>query len=182
MEALHDWHEFYFMLGSSAAALVALLFVAISVGIGFFDRGNVTATRTFISSIVVHFSCVLFVAAMALVPGHAPNLVAIVLLAAGVVGAIVALISSVNIFREPEPIGLEIIDYFAYGIVPLIAYCKIIVAALTLRAHWEWGPELLATGVLLLLLINIRNAWDTVLTVVRRQTAREKAKRGKRKR
>lgn len=35
----------------------------------------------------------------------------------------------------------------------------------------------MAAGLLLLLLINIRNAWDLVLTVVRLQGAREKRKR-----
>ena len=35
---LDGWHEFYILLGTAAAALVALLFVAVSIGAGFFSR------------------------------------------------------------------------------------------------------------------------------------------------
>src|SRR5947208_695474 len=31
----HDWHDFYMLLGTSSAALVALLFVAVSIGASF---------------------------------------------------------------------------------------------------------------------------------------------------
>jgi hypothetical protein len=34
-EVLKDWHEFYLLTGTAAAALVALLFVAASFGAGF---------------------------------------------------------------------------------------------------------------------------------------------------
>jgi hypothetical protein len=46
-----------------------------------------------------------------------------------------------------------------------------------LELHWEWAPELLAGAVLTLMLVNIRNAWDLMLSVVRRQSHREKRKR-----
>jgi len=32
MESLHEWHEFYILLGTAAATLLALLFVAVSLG------------------------------------------------------------------------------------------------------------------------------------------------------
>jgi len=35
---LDGWHEFYILLGTAAAALVALLFVAVSIGAGFLSR------------------------------------------------------------------------------------------------------------------------------------------------
>jgi len=31
----HDWHDFYMLLGTGSAALVALLFVAVSIGASF---------------------------------------------------------------------------------------------------------------------------------------------------
>ena len=35
MEGLHAWHEFYLLLGTAGATLLALLFVAVSLGTGF---------------------------------------------------------------------------------------------------------------------------------------------------
>jgi len=89
VEALHDWHEFYLMLGSAAGALVALLFVAISIGVGFFTHRRQAGTRTFTSPVIVHFSALLFISAIALAPVHG-MLTLVALVAAGIVGAIIA--------------------------------------------------------------------------------------------
>ena len=34
MEVLHEWHEFYLLVGTAAATVLALLFVAVSLGAG----------------------------------------------------------------------------------------------------------------------------------------------------
>ncbi|MGB5180625.1 MAG: hypothetical protein WBO12_00315 [Xanthobacteraceae bacterium] len=36
----HDWHDFYMLLGTGSAALVALLFVAVSIGAVFSRRSG----------------------------------------------------------------------------------------------------------------------------------------------
>ena len=76
MEGLREWHEFYVLLGTAAAALVALLFVAVSIGVGFLTPERATATRTFISPVVVHFSVVLFVSLLMLTPADPRWLIA----------------------------------------------------------------------------------------------------------
>jgi hypothetical protein len=53
---LADWHEFYALLGTAAAALVALLFVAVSIGTSVLtpepeSRRN---TSTYMSPVVFH--------------------------------------------------------------------------------------------------------------------------------
>ena len=93
MEALHDWHEFYLMLGTSAAALMALLFVAVSIGIGYYTERNVAGVRTFLSPVVAHFTAVLFVSAMALAPVHG-KIVLVALILAGIVGVLIAAYTS----------------------------------------------------------------------------------------
>jgi hypothetical protein len=56
--ALHEWHEFYVLVGTAGSTLVALLFVAISLGAGFLTDKRVNATRAFFSPVVVHFTAV----------------------------------------------------------------------------------------------------------------------------
>ena len=41
----HEWHEFYLLLGTVAGALVALLFVAVSVAVGYVTDERSVATR-----------------------------------------------------------------------------------------------------------------------------------------
>src|SRR5476651_947799 len=67
---LEHWHEFYLLIGTAAAALVALLFVAASVGAGLLSRAPDGPTRTYVSPIAFHFTSALFVSAAALVPTH----------------------------------------------------------------------------------------------------------------
>jgi hypothetical protein len=43
----HDWHDFYMLLGTASAALVALLFVAVSIGASFLTPERSVATRTY---------------------------------------------------------------------------------------------------------------------------------------
>ena len=56
MEALHAWHEFYLLLGTAGATLLALLFVAVSLGTGFLNAKDQSGTRTFMSPVVIHFT------------------------------------------------------------------------------------------------------------------------------
>jgi O-antigen/teichoic acid export membrane protein len=74
MEALHAWHEFYILLGTAAATLIALLFVAVSLGSGYLTgrRRHLQGTRTFMSPVVIHFTSVFFISAVCLVPSHGP--------------------------------------------------------------------------------------------------------------
>ena len=65
---LDGWHEFYILLGTAAAALVALMFVAASIGAGYLSAERASATRTFTSPIIFHYTYVLFLSLAALVP------------------------------------------------------------------------------------------------------------------
>ena len=72
------WHEFYCLIGTAAAALVALLFVAASIGAGYLSAKRGSPTRTFTSPIVFHYTYVLFVSLVALVPVNTDTSLAII--------------------------------------------------------------------------------------------------------
>lgn len=65
MEALHAWDEFYLLVGTAGATLLALLFVAVSLGVGYLGNKDQGATRTFMSPVVIHFTSVFFISAVA---------------------------------------------------------------------------------------------------------------------
>ena len=47
---LEHWREFFFLLGTAGSTLVALLFVAVSLGAGYLNEQRTLATRTFFST------------------------------------------------------------------------------------------------------------------------------------
>ena len=63
-----EWHDFYLLVGTAGATLVALLFVSISLGVGFLTSARAAATRVFYSPIVLHFAAVFFISAVASFP------------------------------------------------------------------------------------------------------------------
>jgi hypothetical protein len=69
-EALKEWHDFYVLVGTAGATLLALLFVAVSLGAGYLTEERQSATRTFMSPVIVHFTGVFFLSAVALFPWH----------------------------------------------------------------------------------------------------------------
>lgn len=160
----HDWHDFYMLLGTASAALVALLFVAVSIGASFLTPERSVATRTFMSPVVFHFSMLLLTSLVALVPSHsAPSL------AAGV--ALVAIAglgySSVVLVGLARASVRDTADRFGYGFFPLAAYLAMLAAAGVIVSQPALGADILAAALLVLLAVNIRNAWDLMLAFAR---------------
>ena len=64
-KALQEWRDFYLLVGTAGATLLALPFVALSVGAGYLRPQQAANTRTFMSPVVIHFTTVFFVSAIA---------------------------------------------------------------------------------------------------------------------
>ena len=68
-------------------------------------------------------------------------------------------------------------DYLAYGLLPAVAYVALVAAALMIFKEMDYALDVLAAALLLLLIVNIRNVWDLMLSMVRRQAESAKRKR-----
>ena len=166
MEALHEWHEFYILLGTAGATLLALLFVAVSLGTGFLSSKDQQGTRTFMSPVVIHFTSVFFLSAVCLVPSHGPVFFAVLIAGTAIVGVAVSIVISVWVVRTEMTQYLP--DYFAYGLLPVGAYLALLVASIMIYLGRDYALEVLAGGLLVLAIVNVRNAWDLTLSMVRR--------------
>jgi hypothetical protein len=58
-------------------------------------------------------------------------------------------------------------------VLPAIGYLALLAAAVLILTERDFGLDFLAGGLLLLLSVNIRNAWDLMLSMVRRPRAPE---------
>lgn len=160
----HDWHDFYMLLGTASAALVALLFVAVSIGASFLTPERSVATRTFMSPVVFHFSTLLLISLIAMVPSHTTMSLAIGIALVAVAGLAYTTVVLVGLARASIS---DIADRLGYGIIPLASYLAILAAAGLVISRAALAADILAAALLLLLAVNIRNAWDLMLAFAR---------------
>ena len=166
VEALKEWHDFYMLVGTAGATLLGLLFVAVSIGAGYLTEESQSATRTFMSPVVIHFTSVFFLCAVALFPWHQAKFFAALIGVTALVGAIISTYITVQVVRTDMTNYIE--DYLAYGLLPVLAYLALFAAATSIYLEKEFGLHALAAALLLLAIVNIRNAWDLTLTMARR--------------
>jgi hypothetical protein len=163
---LSDWHDFYVLVGTAGATLLGLLFVAVSLGAGFLNEQRQAGTRTFMSPVVVHFTSVFFLSAVALFPSHRAGFFAVLIGATALIGITLSIWITIKVVRTDMTNYLE--DYFAYGMLPALGYLALLAAAVSIYLERDFGLDALAGALLLLTVVNIRNAWDLLLSMVRR--------------
>ena len=168
VEALKEWHDFYVLVGTAGATLLALLFVAASLGAGFLTAERQMATRTFMSPVVVHFTSVFFLSAVALCPWHQAKLFAALIGATSLIGAMTSTYITVQVVRTDMTNYVE--DYLAYGVLPGLGYLALLAAAVSIYLEKDFGLHALAAALLLLAIVNIRNAWDLTLAMLRQRS------------
>ena len=165
---LAGWHEFYTLLGTAAAALVALLFVAVSIGAEVLtpDAQSRANTRTYMSPVVFHYANVLFLSLIALIPTQTWQSFGLTIAIAATVSVIYSAAIATRVHRNPIS---DFADRCAYGALPMLCYAAGLVSAWLLLKERPAGLNVLAAAALLLLVINIRNAWDLMLSLARHE-------------
>ena len=163
-----EWHDFYSVLGQSAATLTGLLFVAASLGSGVFTTDRPAGLRMFLTSSVVQFGGVLAVSLVALAPIHGPRLFTVLIMVCGAIGLAYCALAWHSTIRSGMFAKIDWEDRFWYAILPVIGYLCEIGAGTMLRVAPQNGSDALAVSAGLLLLAGIHNAWDiTVWSITR---------------
>lgn len=172
------WGSFYVIIGSAAAVLIGLTFVAISL----IPEDDPRRTResieagvaVFGTSTITHLCAVLLVCGLLSAPWDDLSNAGLSLGFTGVGGMVYSLITLRRLRRKPgyQPV-LE--DWLFYALLPLVAYAALGIAALLLpnyplRALFGVGAVLLA-----LLFLSLRNTWDwvTFMTILRQRDAQD---------
>jgi hypothetical protein len=161
--ALHDWQNFFMILGTAAATLIGAMFVVVSIGSGILTRERTRAIRAFLTSTVANLSTVLFGAALTMVP-------ALDWLWLGVfagLASIAGLVYSVWVlsgFRQHA--GIDRSDWLWYALFPPLGYALLLAAAATALQGMTVSLDLLAAALAAFLVAGIRNAWDMIVFLV----------------
>jgi hypothetical protein len=158
---LTPWSNFYTMIGSSAGALTGLMFVVITLVTRVERQNTHDGISTFSTPTVVHFCAALLISAILNAPWRSLLGPATLLGLAGLCGVVYVLCimyrtKRLTMYRP------DLDDWAWYTILPFIAYGAILVSAILLPAIPVGALFALAAGVMLLIFIGIRNAWDIV--------------------
>jgi hypothetical protein len=155
------WGNFYAIVGAAAAALIGIQFVVIALIAARTKVARPDAIGAFGTPTVVHLGGALVVSALMAAPwpALAPASIAVGVCGVGGLGYAMVTIRRARRQTDYTPV-LE--DWVFHGALPSLAYSGLVGASLLLeRASY---PALVAIGAsaLVLLLVGIHNAWDTV--------------------
>ncbi|HZR33419.1 MAG TPA: hypothetical protein VFA76_16355 [Terriglobales bacterium] len=158
---LSQWESFYVIVGSSAGALTGLQFVVIALVADMEAATSMLEIRAFGSPTVVHFCASLLISAIMSAPWHTLSSAGYGLGACGAIGLAYA-ISVVRHARRQTGYHPDKEDWAWYIMLPLLGYAALLASAALLHRHPTPSLFAVAGTALLLLLIGIHNAWDTV--------------------
>ncbi len=166
-ELLHEWHDFYVLLGTASATLVGLMFVSASIGATVFNEKHRAALEAFITPTVVHFAAALFASLAIMIPEHRWESLAALLGVGGIAGLVYSGRVVVQLIVRHR-FNVDLTDRMFYALIPVVGYVLALAAAALAFAHSGVSAYLMAAALLVLLLAGLRNAWDMTLWIMLR--------------
>ena len=160
---LINWQNFYMIIGTAAATLTGLMFVATTLIAGIDAHLSTlnAAVSAYSTPTVVHFGTVLLLAGVLSAPWQTYSSVSLLLGLLGLGMVCYSIIVLRRMWQVPHyQSTLE--DLLWYMAFPLLANVSLIVAAFVLSENPEPALYIVGAALILLLLVGIRNAWDMV--------------------
>src|SRR5258705_1070567 len=131
---LAAWESFFFLVGSTGAALTGLQFVVIALIAESSRRATHREIEAFTTPTIVHFAGVLLVAAILSAPWSGLSRASLFIGACGVAGVIYSLIIIKRV-RGQITYRPVFEDWLWHVVLPLIAYALLVTAAFLLPRH-----------------------------------------------
>jgi hypothetical protein len=163
---VYDRHGFYGLVGTASATLEGLVFVAALVAASVFNVSQREPMKAYLTPTVAHFSSVLFICIVILMPTQTWPSLGIVLGRLRVAGVVYALRQWIRVFSTLR-YRIDLADPMFYVFVPTIGNLLVVISAVTLFVHWPGRAKLTATALIISLLAGIRNAWDMSVWISR---------------
>ncbi len=174
IQQLDAWHDFYVIIGSSAAALIGLQFVVMALVAGAGTRTSKHSASAFGTPTIVHFSAALLIAATISAPWQTFFSPSLAIAAFGATGLGYSLLVLRRVRRQTDyaPV-LE--DWIWHTLLPFVAYVALLIDGMLLPGDPATCLFIVGGSALLLLFVGIHNAWDAVTYFVIDRRMGEKA-------
>ena len=164
MNLVSAWQNFFVIVGSSAGGLIGIQFVVIVLIATMRKRTNLESINAFGTPTVVHFGGALTLSAFMSAPWPSLLAASIALVACGLGGFVYGAIVFRRARRQKEyrPVPE---DWLWYAVLPCGIYGALALAAILLPTMTRVALFVIGGGTLSLLLLGVRNAWDTVIFI-----------------
>jgi hypothetical protein len=156
---LHGMDNFIIMAGTTAATLIGLLFVAITIGVGLSSPNSKHGTHAFLTPTLILFGNVLLQCMAVLFPWSSAWPVGIIMGLCGLAG----LARQIHLIRKQRKVdnaSLDWLDWALFSTVPALGYASLIAGAAGLIAEKSFAPYAIAGAITLLLFAGIYGTWD----------------------
>jgi len=161
---LTAWSNFYVMTGSAAAALTGLMFVVITL---VFSRQEartqvgLDGISTFSTPTVMHFAAALLISAILCAPWHRlfGAEISVALIGLYGVGYVLRIVVRT---KRLSGYTADLEDWIWYLALPFVGYCAVAGGAIALHFAPARAFFAIGFGVVFLIFIGVRNAWDVV--------------------
>jgi hypothetical protein len=164
---LQEWETFYLVVGTSAGALVGVMFIVVTltaeIAVDQINRGMII----YQNPTVFHLGAIVAVSALALVPAHLLPVVAVLVGLAGIGGLAYVGLTIRRMAEVYDFYTATLADRVFFGALPGLSYLLMLAGSIAVFWTPEIAAETIGAGTLLLLLVSIRNAWDVATFAVR---------------
>lgn len=160
------WDNYFLMMGSAGGGLIGLLFVVITLTAGFERNQALRGQALYLTPTMVHFAVVLSISALAVIPNLPRPLFALGAALGLGLGLLNSTRASYGIARPRQgSINPHWSDLPLYGLLPMALYVLGLGLCVEIGEGASWAPPALASLLLVLLLVGIRNAWDLIISI-----------------
>ena len=159
MQELAKWDSFYVIVGSASGALIGLQFVVMTLIADKPSAAAPEAGAAFATPTIVHFSVVLFIAALLRAPWQTIASVSALCGLMGFGGIVYALIVARRMRRQ-NAYRPEFEDWLFHVLLPLGTYGILAASPFVVCLHLREALFGVGAAALLLLFIGIHNTWD----------------------
>jgi hypothetical protein len=170
------WQNFYLLVGTAAATLIGLMFVAITFGsnrVSVKSPSNLNTARAFLDPTLTHFVQVLVTACLIAVPAVSAWLLAAALSTISV-ARIITLLRTYDHMKEAQRVNgdIERSDWLSGVFVPALAHLGLVSAGGLFAFRNAAAFDMLAIVTIAILLNGIYGAWELVvwLALTRRES------------
>jgi hypothetical protein len=156
---LTGWDNFYVIAGGAAGGLTGLTFVVISLAADA-HRVKDVAVKAFVTPTIVHFGCVLALAAYVTMPRHTVISLSVGLGLIGLAGLAYVGTIAMAIHRLRGDYTPVLEDWLWNVVFPALCFSILLATAMLFSIMPRQCPYGLAAAIILLMIVGIHNAWD----------------------
>jgi hypothetical protein len=164
-QLVQGWHVFYATIAASAATLVGLLFVSMSLNVGIFGDTETIGLKRLAGQTLMNFLYVIIFALIFLIPRQGPIGLGVPLICNGFAG-LISTVSHLRTLFSNIPHGISRKDTYIRAAMTLVAFLILIIVSFLVIVHASAGSLYWLVAPMILLLISASlNTWSLLISV-----------------